>query len=182
MEKFNTSTENKSWKLEGSQLTSEKKEIFEKTSKELSDLKKAILAEPKSKIWSSEVTTRAPERPTQAQEASTRAPEIPITAPEMTEPSPKTVPGERDVAPQVTQEIPTPAAPEASTRAPEMPTPAQEASTRAPEMPTPAPETTEPRPETVPGERDVAPQVTEEIPTPAPEASTRAPERPEPTI
>lgn len=50
MEKFNTSTENKSWKLEGSQLTSEKKEIFEKTSKELSDLKKAILAEPKSKI------------------------------------------------------------------------------------------------------------------------------------
>jgi len=122
MEKFNTSTENKSWKLEGSQLTSEKKEIFEKTSKELSDLKKAILAEPKSKIWSSEVTTRAPEMPTPAPEAS--------------EPSPKTVPGERDVAPQVTQEIPTPA-PEASTRAPEMPTPAPEASTRAPERPEP---------------------------------------------
>ena len=108
MEKFNTSTENKNWKLEGSQLTSEKKEIFEKTSKELSDLKKAILAEPKSKIWSSEVTTRAPE--------------IPITAPEMTEPRPETVPGERDVAPQVTQETLTPA-PEASTRAPERPEP-----------------------------------------------------------
>ena len=108
MEKFNTSTENKSWKLEGSQLTSEKKEIFEKTSKELSDLKKAILAEPKSKIWSSEVTTRAPEMPTQT--------------PEMTEPRPETVPGERDVAPQVIQEIPTPA-PETSTRAPEIPEP-----------------------------------------------------------
>ena len=138
MEKFNTSTENKSWKLEGSQLTSEKKEIFEKTSKELSDLKKAILAEPKSKIWSSEVTTRAPEMPTPA--------------------------------------------PEASTRAPEMPTPAPEVSTRAPEIPITAPEMTEPRPETVPGERDVAPQVTQETLTPAPEASTRAPERPEPTI
>ena len=108
MEKFNTSTENKSWKLEGSQLTSEKKEIFEKTSKELSDLKKAILAEPKSKSWSSEVRTRAPEMPTQAPEAS--------------EPSPKTVPGERDVAPQVAQEMPIPA-PEASTRAPERPEP-----------------------------------------------------------
>ena len=108
MEKFNTSTENKSWKLEGSQLTSEKKEIFEKTSKELSDLKKAILAEPKSKSWSSEVTTRAPEMPTQAPEAS--------------EPRPETVPGERDVAPQVTQEIPIPA-PEASTKAPERPEP-----------------------------------------------------------
>ena len=93
---------------------------------------------------------------------------MPTQAPETTEPRPETVPGERDVAPQVTQEIPTPAAPEASTR--------------APEMPTQAPETTEPRPETVPGERDVAPQVTQEIPTPAPEASTRAPERPEPTI
>ena len=107
MEKFNTSTENKSWKLEGSQLTSEKKEIFEKTSKELSDLKKAILAEPKSKIWSSEVTTRAPEMPTPAQEVSTRAPEMPTPA----------------------QEV--------STRAPEMPTPAPEASTRAPERPEP---------------------------------------------
>ena len=79
---------------------------------------------------------------------------MPTQAPETTEPRPETVPGERDVAPQVTQEIPTPAAPESS----------------------------EPRPETVPGERDVAPQVTQETLTPAPEASTRAPERPEPTI
>ena len=71
----------------------------------------------------------------------------------MTEPRPETVPGERDVTPQVTQEIPTP-----------------------------APEASEPRPKTVPGERDVAPQVTQETLTPAPEASTRAPERPEPTI
>jgi len=61
---------------------------------------------------------------------------MPTPAPEASEPSPKTVPGERDVAPQVTQEIPTPA-PEASTRAPEVPTPAPEASTRAPERPEP---------------------------------------------
>ena len=175
MEKFNTSTENKSWKLEGSQLTSEKKEIFEKTSKELSDLKKAILAEPKSKIWSSEVTTRTQEIPTPAPEASEPRPktvpgerdvtpqvtqEIPTPAPEMTEPRPETVPGERDVAPQVTQEIPTPE---------------PETSTRAPERPTQAPEASEPRPPRVPAEEEVVPQATQEIPT-------TAPERPEPTI
>ena len=92
---------------------------------------------------------------------------MPTPAPEASEPRPETVPGERDVAPQVTQEIPTPAAPESSTRAPEMPTPAPESSTRAPEMPTPAPEASTRAPE---------------MPTQTPEASTRAPERPEPTI